>query len=104
MSVVVSIRNGNISETLKEYAQNKASGLLDDYPKITSINLILDIEKTRNKAEVIIRAKGVEVEADVEKYDMYEAIDSVVDKAHIQLRKHLDKLQHHRKPEVKAAE
>lgn len=101
MSVVVSVRNGNISETLKEYAENKASKLLDDYPKITSIKIILDMQKTRSKAEVIVRAKGADVEADVETYDMYESIDSVVEKAHAQLKKAHDKIQNHHKGEIK---
>jgi len=101
MSVVVSVRNGNISETLKKYAENKASKLLDDYPKITSIKVILDMQKTRSKAEVIVRAKGVDVEADVETYDMYESIDSVVEKAHAQLKKQHDKIQNHHKGEIK---
>lgn len=101
MSVVVSVRNGNISETLKEYAENKASKLLEDYPKITSIKIILDMQKARSKAEVIVRAKGADVEADVETYDMYESIDSVVEKAHAQLKKAHDKIQNHHKGEIK---
>lgn len=104
MKAIVSVRNGNISETLKEYAVNKADSLFEDYPKITSINIVLDMQKTRSKAEVIVRAKGLEVEADTETYDMYESIDSVVDKAHAQLKKHHDKMQNHHKHEVKEQE
>ncbi|MEI6055824.1 MAG: ribosome-associated translation inhibitor RaiA [Lentisphaerota bacterium] len=101
MSVVVSVRNGNISETLKEYAENKVSKLIEDYPIITSIKVILDMQKTRSKAEIIVRGKSTEVEADVETYDMYESIDKVVEKAHSQLKKHHDKLQNHRKGQGK---
>lgn len=101
MSVVVSVRNGNISETLKEYAENKASKLLEDWLKITSIKVILDISKTKNKAEILVRAQGVDIEADMESYDMYESIDSVVKKAHIQLQKHHDKLLNHHKGQGK---
>lgn len=101
MSVIVSVRNGNISDTLKKYAETKAARLVEDYPKITSIKVILDMQKTRSKAEIIVRGKHTDVEADVETYDMYESIDAIIEKVNVQLKKHLDKVQDHHKLPVK---
>ena len=42
-----------------------------------------------------------DVEADIETYDMHESIDSVVEKAHAQLKKQHDKIQNHHKREIK---
>jgi putative sigma-54 modulation protein len=98
MSVIVSIRNGNISNTLKVYAENKAAAIIDDYPKITSVRVILDCQKSRHKAEILVRGKNLNIEADYESFDMYDSIDAVIEKTNTQLRRHLDKVQDHYKP------
>ncbi|HJO92131.1 MAG TPA: ribosome-associated translation inhibitor RaiA [Victivallales bacterium] len=98
MSIIVSVRNGNISETLKTYAEDKITSLIENFPKITSARVILDAQKSRYEAEVIIRGKNFNVEASDESFDMYDSIDSIADKANTQLRKHYDKVQNHYKP------
>ncbi len=97
MSVIVSIRNGNISDTLKQYAENKAKVIANDFPKITSVRVILDCQKSRYKAEIIVRGKNLNIEADFESFDMYDSIDAVVEKTNTQLRRHIDKVQDHYK-------
>ena len=98
MSAIVSIRSGNISDTLKLYAETKAEAIVSGYPKITSVRVILGCEKSRYKAEILIRGKNLNIEADYEAFDMYDSIDAVVEKAKTQLRRHLDKVQDHFKP------
>ncbi|HBM15523.1 MAG TPA: ribosome-associated translation inhibitor RaiA [Lentisphaeria bacterium] len=97
MSVTISVKNGNISETLKEYAQNKAAKLIEDFPRITTVTIVLDMQKTRSKAEIIVRAKQTDIEADAETYDMYESVDTIIEKAYAQLKKQHDKITEHRK-------
>jgi putative sigma-54 modulation protein len=97
MSVIVSIRNGNISDTLKRYAEDKADAIATDYPKITSVRVILDCKKSRHKAEMLVRGKNLNIEADFESFDMYDSIDTVLEKINTQLRRHLDKVQDHYK-------
>ena len=98
MSVIISIRNGNISDTLKLYAETKAEAIITDYPKITSVRVILDCQKSRYKAEILVRGKNLNIEADYESFDMYDSIDAVIEKTNKQLRRHLDKVQDHYKP------
>jgi putative sigma-54 modulation protein len=98
MSIIISVRSGNISDTLKEYAEKKAQVIIEDYSKITSVRVILDTQKSRYKAEVIMRGKNINIEADQESYDMYDSIDTAMDKISKQLRRHLDKIQDHNKP------
>ena len=98
MSVIVSIRNGNISDTLKLYAENKAEAIVSGYPKITSVRVILDCQKSRYIAEILVRGKNLNIEADYESFDMYDSIDAVIEKTKTQLRRHLDKVQDHYKP------
>ena len=98
MSIIISVRNGNISDTLKAYAEQKAQSIIDEYNKITSVRVILDTQKSRYSAEVILRGKNIEFESEFEGYDLYESVDTAVEKVSKQLRKHLDKIQDHNKP------
>ena len=97
MSVSVSIRSGSISDTLKTYAENKGKELVESYPKITSVTIVLDIEKkARYKAEIIVHGKNINIEADSQTFDMHEAVDTAFEKVVIQLDKHFDKVQDHK--------
>ncbi len=96
MSVIVSVRNGNVSDTLKKYAETKAGRLVEEYPKITSVRVTLDTQKSRCKAELIVRGKDIDMEADNESFDFYESIDTVVEKVVHQLSKHVDKVHDHK--------
>ena len=96
MSVIVSVRNGNVSDTLKKYAETKAARLVEEYPKITSARIVLDMQKSRCKAELIVRGKNVDMEADYESFDFYESIDAVIEKISHQLGKHVDKVHDHK--------
>ena len=96
MSVIVSVRNGNVSDTLKKYAESKAGKLVEEYPKITSVRVTLDMQKFRCKAELIVRGKNVDMEADYESFDFYESIDAVIEKVIHQLSKYIDKVKDHK--------
>lgn len=105
MSVIVSARNGMISEVQKNYAKESIEALIGRYHKITSARIILSAEKARYKAEVIIHGKNINVEADYESLDMRESIDTMISKADKQLRRHFDKVQnHHKAPKLSQVE
>ena len=97
MSVIISARNGTVTEAQKNYAKEKAETLLDNSHKVSSVRVTLGAEKTRFSAEVVVHGKGVDIEADFESFDMREAIDQAVDKADTQLRRHYEKAQDHHK-------
>ncbi len=96
MSVIVSVRNGNVSDTLKKYAETKAGKLVEEYSKITSIRVVLDMQKTRCRAEFIVRGKNIDIESDYESFDFYESIDTAIEKVIHQLSKHIDKVHDHK--------
>jgi len=98
MSIIVSGRHVQVTDALRQHAEAKFQALIDEYPKITSIRVILDIQKAHQMAEAVIHGKHLEVEATHQAFDMYEAIDQVADKADKQLRRHFDKIQDHHKP------
>ncbi len=85
-----------VTPALKTFTQEKFDKLERHFEKITSINVIFDVEKLRKIAEAtILIAKG-ELHASSESEDMYTAIDILVDKLDRQLIKHKEKMLGHR--------
>ena len=97
MTITVSGRHVSVTDAMKNYAESKLEAILEGRHKITNVNVVLDLQKTRNKAEIIIHGKNLNIEADCESYDMYESIDSALGKIDRQLSKYFDKKQDHHK-------
>jgi putative sigma-54 modulation protein len=97
MQIIISGRHFTVSESLKTDINGRLEAMLNHvHLKISTVRVILDIEHTnRCTAEVVINMKSSVIEADVTTRDMYESIDTVMDKVEIQIRKYLDKKQHH---------
>ncbi len=98
MQVSVTCRHMDVTDALREHAHDKAAQILDQFPRIENIHIILDVEKKlRHIAEVVVRAKNhIHVEAVEETEDMYHSIDGAISKAERQLRKLRDKVQDHK--------
>ena len=97
MQIIIAGRHFTVSDTLKKEINERLEAMLDHvHLKISTVRVVLDVEHThRCKAEVIINMKNSVMEADVTTRDMYESIDTVIGKIEIQVRKYLDKKQHH---------
>ncbi|MBU8901301.1 MAG: ribosome-associated translation inhibitor RaiA [Victivallales bacterium] len=97
MQIIIAGRHFTVSDSLKKEINERLEVMLDHvHLKISTVRVVLDVEHThRCKAEVIINMKNSVMEADVTTRDMYESIDAVIGKIEIQVRKYLDKKQHH---------
>jgi putative sigma-54 modulation protein len=98
MEINVTGRHVSVTEAIKEYARKKLeTHLAMDFPKVISAHFILDVEKYRHIADlVLICGNHITVEAREVSGDMYASIDRVLDKAMRQLRKYKTKIQNHR--------
>jgi len=96
MAIEVTARHMNAGEA-KEHATEKAEKLQEVFPRVENVRVILDVEKHRCEAEVIVRGKNhIHVEASETQTDLIVAIDRAFDRAEKQLRKLRDKVQSHR--------
>lgn len=86
-----------LTDPLKTYVNEKFSRLARHFDHISSTQVTLSVEKTRQKAEATIRFSGGEVFADSIEGDMYAAIDLLVDKLDRQILKHKEKIKAHHK-------
>lgn len=99
-NITVTVRHEEITDSLREYAISKISGIHLDYPKIIEAKAILDVEGgRRHKAEIILFcANHIVIDASSETDDMYKSLDFTIDKIARRMRKHKTRLLKRRTP------
>jgi putative sigma-54 modulation protein len=99
MNIDLTGHHVSITEALRSYVADKMSRLERHFDHVTSIHVVLEVEKERHIAEAAIHVPGKkDVFADSVHADMYAAIDMLVDKLDRQIIRHKEKLtDHHRK-------
>lgn len=91
--ITVTVRHEDITDSLRDYATKKIQGLHLDYPKIIEAKAILDVQKNRHHAEIILFcANHIVIDASSESKDMYAAIDETIAKIARRMRKHKTRL------------
>ncbi len=93
MQTNVTCRHMETTDAMRSYAQEKVEQDLAEFPRVQSVHIILDVEKYRHSAEIIVTASG---HIQVEGRDISVSIDNAIDKAARQLRRHRDKIQDHK--------
>lgn len=97
MTVEITARHMEATPALQEYARRKADGLKSDFPRVESIHVILDVQKHRHIAEVVVQARQrFRSEAAETADNMKSAIDAAVEKTERQLSRLRDKVQDHK--------
>lgn len=97
MQLNLSGHHVDLTDAMQGYVENKMQRLERHFDQVTNINVILSVEKMRQKAEATIHITGHDVFANAEDENMYAAIDALVDKLDRQIKKHKEKgTDHHR--------
>lgn len=99
MQLNVSGHHVELTEAMQSYVENKMERLERHFDQVTNVNIILSVEKMRQKAEATIHITGNDVFANAEDENMYAAIDALVDKLDRQIKKHKEKLTDHHRAE-----
>jgi ribosome hibernation promoting factor len=98
--IQVTGRHVSVTAAMKEYCRRKVSTLHLDYPKIIEVQVILDVQKFRHQAEVILHCSNhITLEASATSNDMYASIDQVVLRIARQMRKRKTRLMRNHRPE-----
>ena len=101
-NITVTVRHEEVTDSLRDYAQKKIQGIHLDYPRIIEAKAILDVQKNRHVAEIILFcANHITIDASTETEDMYKSIDGTIDKIARRMRKFKTRLlkKHRPKPE-----
>ncbi|TVP87332.1 MAG: ribosome-associated translation inhibitor RaiA [Pseudomonadaceae bacterium] len=91
MQLNISGHQLDITDALRDYITEKMARLERHFDKITNVQVTLEVEKLRQKAEAKLNIAGGEVVANADHEDMYAAIDLLTDKLDRQLIKHKEK-------------
>jgi len=97
--VKVTGRHVSVTDAIKDYAISRVEHLHLDYPRIIEAHVILDVEKHRHFAEIILHCNNhITIEASHETDDMYASIDGVAAKIAQQMRKYKTKILRNHRP------
>jgi len=92
MQINVSGHHVEVTDALRSYVETKLDRLSRHFDHINHMDVILSVEKLRQKAESTVRLAGGEIFADAESDDLYAAIDMLADKLDRQLIKQKEKI------------
>lgn len=97
MQLNISGHHLDITEAIRQHAEEKLSKIRHHFDHLINVNMILEVEKDVQKAEATIHISGADLFAKAQSNDMYVSIDQLVNKLDAQVRKHKEKLSNHRK-------
>lgn len=87
MNITVTGRNIDVTPSLRQYAEEKIGKFERFLSHITEAVVTLSVQKYRHRAEVLIKANGVMLQAVGETEELYSSIDEVADKLDKQVKK-----------------
>ena len=97
MNLQISGHHLEITPAIHDYTTGKLERVIRHFDNVIDVNVILSVDKLKQKAEVTVHLSGKDVFVEAVDEDLYAAIDSLVDKLDRQIQKHKQKLQdHHR--------
>ena len=97
--VQVTGRHIAVTDALKQYVQKKVESLHLDKPRIMEAQIILEVQKYRHMAEVLLFcANHITIEARAQCEDLYAAIDEVMSKVARQMRKFKTRIMRQNRP------
>ncbi len=97
MNISLTGRHVEITDALKEHVEEKLRRAFADFPRIESVRVVLNVEKYRHIAEILVKAPHhAHAEAREETHDMYLSIDGAIEKVLHQMRRWADKAHDHK--------
>ena len=88
-----------VTPALREYVTKKLARVVRHFDHVTSVHVVLTVEKQSRKAEATLHVAGADIFANASHHDMYAAIDTLVDRIDGQVRRHKEKLTDHHRAE-----
>lgn len=95
MNLNVTGHHIEVTPALREYVSNKVDKVIRHFDHVTSVHVILSVEKLVQKAEITLHVKGKDIYADSSDTDLYAAIDLLIDKLDRQVQKYKSKQKDH---------
>ena len=105
MNLQISGHHLEITPALHDYVTSKLERVKRHFDHVIDVNVILSVEKLKQKAEVTVHLPGKDIFVEAIDEDLYAAIAGLGDTLDRQIQKHKQKLQdHHRGEKMNHAE
>lgn len=95
MHINITGHHVDVTPALRAYVTEKMQKLVRHFDQVSSINVILNVEKLQQQAEATVTAAGRTLFATDSAMDMYASIDGLVDKLDRQVRRYKDRITDH---------
>jgi len=92
MNIEITARHFDLTPELKEHIEKEVGGLTRYFENIISTEVILDVEKYRQTAEIKLKVYRDVITGKTDTNDMYQSIEKAVGKVKKQLKKYKEKL------------
>lgn len=84
-----------LTPAIREYVSGKLDKVIRHFDNVTSVSVILSVEKLNQKAEVTVHVRGKDIHVETTDGDLYAAIDAMTDKLDRQVIKYKQKISEH---------
>ncbi|MBS0554754.1 MAG: ribosome-associated translation inhibitor RaiA [Proteobacteria bacterium] len=88
MNLNITGRHIEVTPAIRDYVSSKLDRVVRHFDNVTSVSVILSIEKLKQKAEVTVHVRGKDIFVESEDNDLYAAIDAMADKLDRQVQKY----------------
>lgn len=96
MNLHLSGHHVDVTSAMREYVTSKLNRITRHFDHVIDVNVMLSVDKLRQKVEANVHVRGKEIHAESTEPDMYAAIDSLADKLDRQVVRYKEKLLSHR--------
>lgn len=95
MNLNITGRHVEVTPAIRDYVNSKLDRVIRHFDNVTSVAVILSVEKLLQKAEVTLHVRGKDIYVESEESDLYAAIDAMSDKLDRQVQKYKQKQSEH---------
>lgn len=104
MNLNITGHHVEVTPALHDYVTGKVDRVIQHFDHVTSVHVVLSVQKLKQKAEITLHVKGKDIYADADDADLYAAIDAMVDKLDRQVLKYKEKFNNHTREKRPVAE
>ena len=101
MNLNITGRHVEVTPAIRDYVTSKLDRVIRHFDNVTSVAVILSVEKLQQKAEVTVHVRGKDLFVESEDTDLYAAIDAMTDKLDRQVQKYKQKQNDHHHDSLK---
>ena len=99
MNIKIAGRHMELTDALRSYVENALTKLESHFDKVLQADVVLEVQKLQQIAEVNLNINGVRIHSKESTGDMYASVDAAIDKLEKQIRKFKGRIKRH-KPRV----